>query len=51
MALCTNPVSIAEAILWGEQRSGVTILSCVMAVSIAEAILWGEQLVSNSTPS
>ncbi len=37
-------VSIAEAILWGEQRYGVFTDLESAIVSIAEAILWGEQL-------
>ncbi len=36
-------VSIAEAILWGEQHCSVGGLLIILAVSIAEAILWGEQ--------
>ncbi len=37
-------VSIAEAILWGEQRhKGTDRPLGRLAVSIAEAILWGEQ--------
>ncbi len=38
-------VSIAEAILWGEQLqlSRALVLSPIQTVSIAEAILWGEQ--------
>ena len=37
-------VSIAEAILWGEQRALSFAPSRFASVSIAEAILWGEQL-------
>ncbi len=42
---CFSPysVSIAEAILWGEQRAALAYRSIQMIVSIAEAILWGEQ--------
>ena len=36
-------VSIAEAILWGEQHINATVQSVQSGVSIAEAILWGEQ--------
>ncbi len=36
-------VSIAEAILWGEQRSCLLVRRSIRHVSIAEAILWGEQ--------
>ncbi len=36
-------VSIAEAILWGEQRQSCVALYRTLPVSIAEAILWGEQ--------
>ncbi len=39
-----SPVSIAEAILWGEQLCQLRPKSPVLIVSIAEAILWGEQL-------
>ncbi len=37
------PVSIAEAILWGEQRVNIIRPRPDCFVSIAEAILWGEQ--------
>ncbi len=37
-------VSIAEAILWGEQHPDDYMVVWVETVSIAEAILWGEQL-------
>ncbi len=39
-------VSIAEAILWGEQLEQQLAATIAMRsfVSIAEAILWGEQL-------
>ncbi len=36
-------VSIAEAILWGEQHTSDGYGRGYFAVSIAEAILWGEQ--------
>ncbi len=36
-------VSIAEAILWGEQLVYTLPPAVVLVVSIAEAILWGEQ--------
>ncbi len=36
-------VSIAEAILWGEQQSPAAASPSPQKVSIAEAILWGEQ--------
>ncbi len=36
-------VSIAEAILWGEQPTSGNNESLAFIVSIAEAILWGEQ--------
>ncbi len=36
-------VSIAEAILWGEQPPLAATTAPVRPVSIAEAILWGEQ--------
>ncbi len=36
-------VSIAEAILWGEQHVGLALTRYALIVSIAEAILWGEQ--------
>ncbi len=36
-------VSIAEAILWGEQPVMLAALPDGCIVSIAEAILWGEQ--------
>ncbi len=38
------PVSIAEAILWGEQPEYCGCSGGAWQVSIAEAILWGEQL-------
>ncbi len=38
-----SSVSIAEAILWGEQRSDNEFTRVTASVSIAEAILWGEQ--------
>ncbi len=38
-----RPVSIAEAILWGEQPPICSRYRTASAVSIAEAILWGEQ--------
>ncbi len=36
-------VSIAEAILWGEQHYHACYYDALKRVSIAEAILWGEQ--------
>ncbi len=36
-------VSIAEAILWGEQHLEAMEVTNKALVSIAEAILWGEQ--------
>ena len=42
--ILTTGVSIAEAILWGEQPTGDSHrLISQSSVSIAEAILWGEQ--------
>ncbi len=38
-----NLVSIAEAILWGEQLRYIKPTKHKVMVSIAEAILWGEQ--------
>ncbi len=44
-------VSIAEAILWGEQRKrGGVFPQRGDHVSIAEAILWGEQQMSVAVP-
>ena len=43
LALLRCNVSIAEAILWGEQPSGISPDMHHPPVSIAEAILWGEQ--------
>ncbi len=40
-------VSIAEAILWGEQHRRNAAPGAVVSVSIAEAILWGEQQAEN----
>ena len=41
--LLLSTVSIAEAILWGEQLNGFFERHGAKIVSIAEAILWGEQ--------
>ncbi len=43
MRSVVSSVSIAEAILWGEQRCNSTYDKADTIVSIAEAILWGEQ--------
>ncbi len=50
ITLSLSQVSIAEAILWGEQPPNTLgSLASSMTVSIAEAILWGEQPRNNST--
>ena len=41
-------VSIAEAILWGEQLATDEPVAPAVQVSIAEAILWGEQRITLS---
>ncbi len=42
-AMVSATVSIAEAILWGEQQLIIHRANWRLLVSIAEAILWGEQ--------